>query len=111
VARLIVEDEHRHHRLLAAVANSIAWGLTAGRPADSVPEILDLSHDAELSELTKDLLRRERQDRKELRKLRSALRPYRKTTLWALLMEIMALDTKKHIHMLEFIAHQARRRP
>ncbi|HMK99369.1 MAG TPA: hypothetical protein VK428_04200 [Acidimicrobiales bacterium] len=32
VVRLIVEDERRHHRLLAEVANSIAWGWIPGRP-------------------------------------------------------------------------------
>jgi len=38
----------------------------------------------------------------------STLGPYRKTTMWALIMDAMALDTTKHVHMLEFIARRVR---
>ena len=36
---------------------------------------------------------------------------YRRTTIWPLLTELMALDTQKHIHILEFLLHHAKRRP
>jgi hypothetical protein len=74
VVRLILEGERRHHRLLAETANSIAWGWTSGRPADAVPEVFDLGQDAWLSELTREVIRQEKHDRKELRKVWRRLR-------------------------------------
>jgi hypothetical protein len=100
---LILEDERRHHRLLGEIANAIGW------PWENDPSALpDLtvrrqeSADALIKE-TRALLREEERDKKELRKLRRKLEPYADTTVWALLVELMILDTEKHARILRFI--------
>src|ERR1035437_24348 len=84
--RLVVEDEERHHRVMHEIA-----------PA--------------LEEATKRFLAAERTDRKELRALRKELEPYRDTTLWSLLIELMEHDTAKHILLLTFVRDHVARRP
>jgi hypothetical protein len=49
---------------------------------------------------THKLLDAERRDQSELKKLRKELKPFADTTLWALLVDIMLLETDKHIHAL-----------
>ena len=67
--------------------------------------------DRALAEVTGCFLAAERADQKQLRALRSELRPFRDTSLWALLVELMEHDTAKHIRILSFIAdHVARQR-
>jgi hypothetical protein len=71
---LILEDERRHHRLLAEIANSMAWGSIAGSPEDSTP---DLPHalTGELLEQTRRLRKAEQTDYRELRRIRPAPDP------------------------------------
>ena len=49
----------------------------------------------------------EHEDAKSLHRLQKELRPLRNTTLFSLLVELMELDTKKHIVILEFIRRRA----
>jgi hypothetical protein len=51
----------------------------------------------------------EREDQKQLRALRREMRPFRNTTLWTLLVELMEHDTAKHIHLLTFVRDHAAR--
>ena len=46
-------------------------------------------------------------DIKELKRLRRRLDAYQDTTLWALLVDLMLLDTEKHVHILRFVASHA----
>jgi hypothetical protein len=39
----------------------------------------------------------------ELVRLKKLVRPARDVTLWSLLLDVMALDTQKHIAMLRFL--------
>ena len=50
---LILDDEHRHHRLLAELANAIAWSSTGGPQARAVPTV-PTNIDGALLEQTKD---------------------------------------------------------
>jgi hypothetical protein len=106
LVRLIVDDEQRHHRILGELANAIAWGWGV----DSEPVVPQLApvppRDARLLAGTRELLAAERADARELHKLRKRLRPYAETTLWDLLVEILELDTRKHVRILEFIEHE-----
>lgn len=104
---LILEDERRHHRMLAEIANSMAWGATSGAPEGSTPAF-PLAVGAELLEQTKVLRRSEKSDYRELRRIRRRLRPFAGTTLWALVVDLMMLDTKKHEAILRFIEEHAR---
>ena len=101
---LILDDERRHHKIIEEIANTIAWGGFA-KPdeVDVVPDITTASASPELLGATRQLLNIEKRDAKELRRLRRDLNDYARTTIWALLVDIMLLDTKKHQTILEFI--------
>lgn len=101
---LILDDERRHHRLLGEIANAVGWSWEAGRPG-SAPEIEIGRHEPNeaLIKETRELLREEEKDKKELRKLRRKLEPYADTTVWALLVDLMIHDTEKHARILRFI--------
>ena len=55
-----------------------------------------------------ELLELEKSDAKQLKNLQRTLKDVRKTTMWSLLTELMALDTQKHIHILEFLRDHAK---
>jgi len=46
----------------------------------------------------------EEKDRAELRRLRKQLKPFEETTLWALIVDLVLLDTEKHTRILRFIS-------
>jgi hypothetical protein len=60
-------------------------------------------------ELTEQLLQSERADAKELHRLAREMKDVKDTTMWGLLVKLMEMDTAKHIEILEFARHQARR--
>ena len=62
---------------------------------------------AALAEETQSLIRAEKWDRLELKQLRKRLRPLRNTTLWELVVDLMLLDTEKHIRILKLVAMNA----
>jgi len=106
---LILEDERRHHALLAELANSMAWGTTPDSVERSTPG-LPGGIDGELLRLTRRLLKAERADGRSLRRIRRRLRPFADTTLWALVIDMMILDTKKHATILRFLERHSRTR-
>jgi hypothetical protein len=99
---LILEDERRHHRLLVEMANAMAWGDPSASPDPATPAI-SRSVDGELLLLTRKLRRAEEADHRKLRRMRRRLRPFAKTTMWALIVDLMILDTKKHATILRFL--------
>lgn len=99
---LILEDERRHHRLLEEIANSMAWGSTSGSPENSTPD-LPRALPPELLEQTRQLLKSEKSDYREIRRIRRRLRPFARTTLWSLIVDLMMLDTQKHAAILRFL--------
>ncbi len=105
LVKLILDEERNHHRLLAEMANTIAWGWSANSPAPATPEIFP-QEDAggPLASETKALLAAEEKDRAELRRLRKQLKPFEETTLWALIVDLVLLDTEKHTRILRFIS-------
>jgi hypothetical protein len=105
LVRLIIEDESRHHRLLAELANAIAWGWSGNSPVRVPPELATTAgSDGQLAQETMELLGFEKKDKEELRRLRRELRDYEDTTLWALIIDIMLQDTEKHARILTFIS-------
>lgn len=109
--RLVVEDEERHHRLFydmtAALGNSFGWT----HDSEAVPDLRYGPPSRALEEVTARFLAAERADQKQLRALRKELRPFRDTSLWALLVELMEHDTAKHILVFSFIRDHVARRP
>jgi hypothetical protein len=111
LVQLILDDERRHHRLMVEMANALAWGISRESPYPAVPDVThkDAGNRA-LTEETQHLLKSEEQDRLDLKDLRKRLRPFRDTTMWELLVDIMLMDTDKHIRILGIIAKQCENR-
>jgi rubrerythrin len=110
LVQLILDDERRHHRLLVEMATAVAWGWSKWSPDPAMPSLEtppDGTSQKALIDETKELLEFEKRDRVELRRLRKSLRPYADTTMWTLVLDVMLLDTKKHIRILEFIDEHA----
>jgi hypothetical protein len=103
VAALLLDDERRHHQLLAEMANRVR-GDAEWRPLEpSVPH-LGVSHDrAGLLDLTAQLMKTERHDLRRIRTLKRRLRRQRYQSLLSLVADILEFDTRKHIHMLAFL--------
>jgi hypothetical protein len=102
---LIMDDERRHHRVLEELANAIAWGWSGNSPDSAVPDLpVGRGGDVELRRRTLALLAEENKDHAELKRLRKQLGAYADSTLWALLVDLMILDTEKHARILDFIA-------
>lgn len=112
LAKLIVEDERRHHGQLADLAEAVRSHAELRAEDSPIPLLggrLDDDERARIIELTEEFLRIEEQDKRELAALRKELKPVQETTLWSLLVELMEADTDKHIRILRFIRDRARR--
>lgn len=99
---MILADEHRHHQVFEQMANAIrsfVWEL----PVEPRLPAAVRRNDPELHEATAELLKSERQDRKELKELRSTLRHGPATRFDALMVDLMLHDTEKHIAILEYV--------
>ena len=109
LARLIMEDEQRHHRVFEELASSMRAEVELRAPTDGIPDVAVVrKNPSDLVERTERLLELEREDLKSLKHLRRSLDPVADTTLWALLVETMELDTRKHIAILRHIRKIAR---
>jgi len=104
---LILEDEIRHHRLIAQLAEALRTLVEAGGEPP-IPWLTPLKRRPDLLAATRRFLTAEREDLKELRKLLKELRPVADTTLWALIVRLLVLDTRKHIEILRFIERRAK---
>ena len=83
------------------------WHGACSRPATarSSPDLSHLdSGNRALAEETHRLLELERHDRRELKHLRKNLRPFTNASLWEVIVDLMLLDTEKHIRILELVA-------
>jgi rubrerythrin len=109
LASLIVEDEVRHHRLFRELASALKTEAEFRPEQPAVPYLDRWGDDpGHIVELSEHLLEQERADAHELRRLVKDLKDFRHTTMWALLVELMEMDTAKHIAILEFATRHAR---
>jgi hypothetical protein len=107
---LILNDEARHHQLFQELVNRLRSDIDFRDYEPKVPYLRREPADSKaLIEATDRFLAFEREDEKSLRHLEKELRPVRDTTLFSLLVQLMELDTKKHIAILEFIRRSAER--
>ena len=109
LARLILDDERRHHQMLDALAESIrATAELTGRPSP-IPglALFEADRDRILAE-TERFLALEKEDDKQLDRLAKDLKDVRDTTLWELVVRLMQDDNAKHQRILEFIRARAR---
>ena len=101
----IMDDERRHHRIIEELANTVAWGgFDTAADVAKLPDLRNHRHEsADFIAETRRLLDFEKKDRRELRRLRKELHDFEDTTVWALLVDTMILDTDKHIRILKFL--------
>jgi hypothetical protein len=113
VIGLLVEDERRHHRHFIDLAQSLKVDAELGGAEPTVPNLDFRQADPEaVLDLTRELIASEERDAAELKRLRKDLRDVEDTTLWALLVDTMQLDTAKHLTILHFVERQVKaRRP
>lgn len=107
--KLIVDDEQRHHRVFDEMANelkSVVWELDV---EPRTPAMIDRTSPELLAE-TERLLAFEKDDAKELRRLRKLVRQSPKGSLQPLLVDMMLRDTEKHIAILEFLRDHLKER-
>ena len=109
LARLIVEDEERHHRVISDMSNLIESFIAEEAIEPSVP-YRRKRVDPTLAEETQRLLDFEKADLTELRRLRKELRRAWKSSLLPLLVSLMIHDTAKHLEILRFVKARTKRR-
>lgn len=105
---MIVEDERRHHRLMGELANTVRAYATLEEVRPRLP-FIDIHPDRSLLMETRRFLAHERRDRRALKKLSRNVR-YVGDESDSLVVDLMRLDTERHIKMLRFIARLVRRR-
>jgi hypothetical protein len=104
VVKLLIEDERRHHTLFQELADSLKHDAELRRGDPTIPRLdFDRVDRSAVRSLTDQLVQREREDLRELKKLQKGIRDLKDTTLWSLLVDLMQRDTKKHIAMLCFV--------
>jgi rubrerythrin len=108
LARLILDDERRHHAMFNDLAEAIKQMGELRAEDVPIPSLQGLRADRDRILATTDrMLKAERDDAKKLNTLAKKLKDVRETTLWALLVELMQDDTDKHIKILKFIREHA----
>jgi hypothetical protein len=112
LARLISDDEERHHELLAGMLARLEAQVRWTDDTSSLPRD---RHDPAPPALHDELLRLlalEHADATHLRRLHHDLRRSPDADLLALIVELMVLDTTKHIRILEHLCAATKpRRP
>lgn len=109
LVNLLLEDEHRHHRLFNDLAASLKTEAELSGAEPVIPRLDFRSADrTELVAVAKKLLDNERADAKELKRLRKEMHQLEDTTLWAVLVDLMLRDTEKHIALLRFVVDHAK---
>jgi hypothetical protein len=103
IARLIGDDEARHHRLFTEWIETIAALAELREPEDGIPHVDYRPVDLETIAMVERLIEFEENDLGEAKKLRQELKTVRTSTLWGVLIELVIADTKKHIRLLKFL--------
>ena len=109
VMRLVLQDEERHHALLQRISTSLRDALDWTHSPEALPTGQPYTGEraAALASVTRELIDEERQGAKALRTLAHQERKIA-DGLHSLLLEMMALDSDKHAHLLQFVEHRLR---
>ena len=112
LARMILDDETRHHRIFDDLATTMGILRDQGTDEPPIPSLKGFYADRHrITRVTEHLLRIERDDLRELKQFSKDLKELRNVTLWGFLIELMIDDTKQHIKILEFIRDRAKDQP
>ena len=104
--KLILEDELRHHKLFAEMAEHLRREIEHRDDAD-LPQLRRSMDTEALRAETKALLELERNDLKELKDLRREVTKVADTAWWSALIDVMDADNRKHIAILKFVHDSA----
>ena len=109
VINLLIADERRHHGQMTDLAMSLMSESELSGEAPVIPRLdFHKADSAELKDLTRRLIANEKDDAAELKRLRGGLDDVADTSLWALLVDTMRLDTEKHLAILRFVESHIR---
>ena len=109
LARIILDDEVRHHRIFDDLAENMRQMVEESDDRSPIPSLRGFHTDrVRIQRLTERLLEVERSDERELKDLAKRLKEFDKVTLWGLLIELMLDDTRKHIKILKFIQDRSK---
>ncbi len=112
LARMILDDEVRHHRVFDDLATTMRMMREHSEEAPPIPSLAGFHADrVHIQRVTDNLLRVEHDDLRELKQFSKELKELRKINLWSFLIELMIDDTKKHIKILEYIRDRAEDQP
>ena len=101
--KLIMEDEARHHRLFDEWRNALQSNAEFREVEPQVPHISRSAEAETVRSAAREFLEVERADERDLHHLQKSLKDVKDTTIWNLLVEMMALDTEKHQLILRFL--------
>lgn len=109
LARLILDDERRHHQLLLDLAETIKSSAELSGEPTPIPELGMWGADrGQILAETERFLELEKEDNKELARLAKELRDVKDTTLWEFIVRLIQRDNEKHQSILKFIRDRAR---
>jgi hypothetical protein len=112
LARMILEDEVRHHRIFDELAETFRQMVADAPDRSPIPSLRGFHADRiRIQRVTERLLEVERDDERELKDLAKRLKAFDNTTVWGLLIELMLDDTRKHIKILKFIRDRSKDQP
>lgn len=110
LVNLLIEDEIRHHRFFAEIADSLKTEASLSGEDPAIPDIDFVRADREaVLDGTRNLLKAEERDARELRRLQHELRDVEDVSLWSLLVDVMQRDTQKHIAILRYVRKHTQR--
>ena len=108
LARLILDDERRHHQMLHDLAETIRTDATLSGEPTPIPDLgLVRANREEILAETERFLAVEEQDNRDLERLAKELRDVRNTTVWQLIIRLIQHDNEKHRLILRFVRDQA----
>lgn len=110
LARLILDDERRHHAMLRDLAETIRGHAELSPEPSPIPDLGMFRADREkILAQTEWYLQVEKDDQKMLEKLHKELRDVRDTTIWDLVVRLIKHDNEKHRMILEFVRDRAKK--
>lgn len=104
VMRLILDDEQRHHSLLKRIESTLRDALDWSHSPSSLPtsSVPQQPLPRRLESIARELVEEERTGARKMRELASKERGI-DAGLHSLLLEMMALDSEKHAHLLQYV--------
>jgi hypothetical protein len=101
---MILEDEKRHHQMFFDMRETLLAAMQWREPEGGIPRMRIKGDVDRLVEVTSELLDRELDDERELKRLSKEWSSQRgDRALWGLLVSTAQLDTKKHITILRYL--------